>query len=65
MFTPLRLLSVKPDSSSLPLDDGDTAGEAPAYDPHAEFEHDDFGTIVTEVTTTTTTTRKKYRVQDT
>ena len=64
MFTPLRLPSVKLDSSSIPPEDGDTAGQAPAYAQHAEFEHDDFGTVVTEVTTTTTTTRKKYRVQD-
>jgi hypothetical protein len=34
--------------------------------PSTESEHDEFGTVVTEVTTSSTviTTRKKYRVED-
>lgn len=64
VFTPLRLPSEKPNSSSLPPDNGDTAGQAPAYAQHAEFEHNDFGTVVTEVTTVTTSTRRRYRVED-
>ena len=59
VFTPLRLPTEKPDSSFLPPDDEGTAGQAPAYAQHAEFEHNDFSTIVTEVTTVTTTTRRR------
>ena len=52
-------------SGSLPSYDGDT-GQSSARAQHTESEHDEFGTIVTEVTTTTTVvqTRKKYRVED-
>jgi len=49
-------------------------GPLPAYEgateqpftraQHAEFERDEFGTVVTEVIVATTTTRKKYRVED-
>ena len=50
------------DSGSLPSYDGDATGQSSARAQHAEYERDDFGTVVTEVTTITT--RKKYRVQD-
>ena len=45
---------------------GDEPGQSSTQIQHTECEHDDFGTIVTEVTTTNTvvTTRKKYRVED-
>ena len=49
-------------SSSLPSYDDDATGQSSTYTQHAESEHDDFGTIVTEVTVITT--RKKYRVED-
>ena len=43
-------------------------GHPPTHAQHAEFEHDEFGTIVNEVTVVTTnstvTTRKRYRVED-
>lgn len=53
-----------PSLSSLPSYDGDGSGQSSTQ--RAESEHDDFGTIVTEVTTSTTvvTTRKRYRVED-
>jgi len=51
-------------SGSLPSYDGDATGQSSAHTQHAEYERDDFGTVVTEVITSTTTTRKKYRVQD-
>jgi len=40
--------------------EGGTTGE-PSTRTQCETEHDDFGTVVTEVTTVTT--RKKYRVE--
>ena len=49
---------------SLPSYDGNATGQSSTSTQHAESEHDDFGTIVTEVTTTFITTRKKYRVED-
>ena len=49
-------------SSSLPQYDDGTGQSTRAQ--HVESEHDDFGTVVTEVTTTLVTTRKKYRVED-
>ena len=49
-------------SGSLPSYDGDATGQSSAHAQHAEYERDDLGTVVTEVTTITT--RKKYRVQD-
>jgi hypothetical protein len=53
-------------SGSLPsYDDGDNR-QSSARTQRAESEHDEFGTVVTEVTTSSTiiTTRKKYRVED-
>lgn len=43
----------------LPAYEGDGIGQPPAPAQRAEFEYDDFGTIVTEVTTVTT--RRRYR----
>lgn len=50
--------------SEPPSYSGDATGQFPVHNQTAEFENDDFNTIVTEVTTVTTTTRKKYRVED-
>ena len=54
-------------SGSLPSYDGET-GQSSTRAQHTESEHDEFGTVVTEVTTVATntlvTTRKKYRVED-
>ena len=49
---------------SLPTYDGNATAGQPST--RVESEHDEFGTIVKEVTTvtTTTTTYKKYRVED-
>ena len=51
----------------LPPYDGRAVGQ-PTHAQHAEFERDEFGTIVNEVTVVTTnstvTTRKRYRVED-
>jgi hypothetical protein len=47
-----------------PLYEGDAGVQPPTHTQHAEFERDDFGTIVTEVTTVTTSTRRRYRVED-
>ena len=54
-------------SGSLPAYDGDTTGESFTHTQRMEPEHDEFGTIVNEVTvvTSTVTTRKRYRVEDT
>ena len=49
-------------SGSLPPYNEDATGQPSARIQHAESEHDDFGTIVTEVTTVTT--RRRYRVED-
>ena len=46
-------------SGSLPSYDGDQ-WQTSALAQHAESEHDEFGTVITEVTVVTT--RKKYRV---
>ena len=49
---------------------GDATGQSSTHTQHTESEHDEFGTIVSEVTvvttnsTSTVTTRKKYRVED-
>ena len=52
----------------LPPYDGRAVGQHPAHAQRAEFERDEFGTIVNEVTVVTTTstitTRKRYRVED-
>ena len=61
------------DSSSPPSYDGDVTGQPSTRSQHIEFERDDFGTIVNEVTVVTTntntkntvTTHKRYRVADT
>lgn len=45
----------------LPLYDENLPGQPPAQAQH-QYERDDFGTIVTEVTIVTT--RKRYRVED-
>ena len=39
-----------------------TRGQSPIRAQNTEYERDDFGTVVTEVTTITT--RKRYRVED-
>ena len=62
---PLRPSPETPSPDPLLSYDGKTAGQSSTSAQHAESEHDDFGTIVTEVTTTVITTRKKYRVEDT
>jgi len=49
---------------SPPLYEGDPIGQPPTRTQRVEFERDDFGTIVTEVTTVTTNTRRRYRVED-
>jgi hypothetical protein len=61
----LTLSSEALGSGSLPSYDGD-AGQPSTRAQHTESEHDEFGTVVTEVTTTTTvvTTHKKYRVEE-
>jgi len=46
----------------LPSYSRNATGQSSTNTHHAESEHDDFGTIVTEVTVVTT--RKRYRVQD-
>ena len=65
---PSRPLSEELGSGSLPSYDGATAGQSSARTQRIESEHDEFGTIVNEVTvvttTSTVTTRKKYRVED-
>ena len=49
-------------SGSPPSYDGNTTGQPSARTQQTEFQRDDFGTIVTEVTTVTT--HKRYRVED-
>ena len=57
-------------SGPLPSYDEDATRQSSARARHAEFERDEFGTIVNEVTvvttnsTSTVTTRKRYRVED-
>ena len=60
--TPSSSSSGNFDSGSLPSYDGGVAGQFNARTRHAESEHDDFGTIVSEVTVVTT--HKRYRVPD-
>jgi hypothetical protein len=48
---------------SLPSYDGDV-GQSSTRAQQTESEHDEFGTVVNEVTVVTVTTRKKYRVED-
>ena len=45
-----------------PSYEGDAIGQPSAHNQRTEFERDDFGTVVTEVTTVTT--RRRYRVED-
>ena len=55
-------------SGSPPLYNEDATGQSSTRARHTEFEQDEFGTIVNEVTVVTTnstvTTRKRYRVED-
>ena len=65
-------ISTPPQSSSGMFDSysGDAPGQSSTHTHHAEFERDEFGTIVNDVTVVTTTstntvtTRKRYRVED-
>ncbi|KAF9641997.1 hypothetical protein BDM02DRAFT_3194118 [Thelephora ganbajun] len=61
VFTPSPL-----GSGPLPPYDEDPTGQSSTRTQHVESEHDEFGTIVKEVTvvTSTITTYKKYRVED-
>lgn len=64
---PSQPLSKTNGSNTLPSRNGDITAQSSArtQNRHAEYECDDIGTVVTEITTTTTaTTRKKYRVED-
>ena len=67
MSVPSQSPSEKLDSGSLPSYEGDVAGQSSTRAQRVESEHDEFGTVVKEVTVTTTTitTCKKYRVEDT
>ena len=72
--TPASPSSGNLDSSSLPSYDGGVTSQSTTRAQHVESEHDDFGTIVNEVTIVTTnstvatnstvTTRKRYQVPD-
>ena len=65
-FTPPRSSFKTLEPGSLPSYERDPGQSSAHADQHAESEHDEFGTIVNEVTvvTTTVTTRKRYRVED-
>ena len=63
-FAPSQQSPETPGSDSLPSYDSDATGQSSARAQHADFERDEFGTIVTEVTTSVITTRKRYRVED-
>ena len=68
-LTPSQLLSETLGSGSLyPCYDGHPTGKSFSRAQCDESEHDEFGTIVNEVTvvttTSTVTTRKRYRVED-
>ena len=66
-----KLIPTEVDGGATPPDEEPGLGPAPPYNENerrgpttqAEYERDDFGTVVTEVTIVTT--RKKYRVEDT
>jgi len=64
VFATSQLLSETLGSGSLPSYDGGETGQSSTRAQHVESEHDEFGTVVTEVTTTVVTTRKRYRVED-
>ena len=51
------------DSGFPPSYSGDPTGQSSIHAKVSDSEHDDFGTIVTEVTTVTTATRRRYRVE--
>lgn len=53
-----RSSSVTLDPDHPPPFDGNATGQSATHVQHAESEHDDLGTVVTEVTTTVITTRK-------
>ena len=59
----MKVESASTPPGSLPSYDGD-AGQSSTRTQHTESEHDEFGTVVNEVTVVTITTRKKYRVED-
>ena len=61
-FIPSPPFSENLGSGPLPSYDGDGTRQPSARARHAEFEQDEFGTIVNEVTVVTT--RKRYRVED-
>ncbi|KAF9649757.1 hypothetical protein BDM02DRAFT_3260142 [Thelephora ganbajun] len=67
-LTPSQLLSEMLGSGSLPPYKGNSTGQSSTHAQRTEAEHDEFGTIVNEVTvvttTSTVTTRKRYRVED-
>jgi hypothetical protein len=60
VFTPPRALSEVFGSGSPPSYNGAATEQSSTRTQHAESVHDDFGTIITEVTTIT----KRYRVED-
>ncbi|KAF9649750.1 hypothetical protein BDM02DRAFT_3113175, partial [Thelephora ganbajun] len=66
VFTSSQSSSGTLGSGPLPPYDGDATGQSSTRTQHVEPEHDEFGTIVKEVTvvTSTVTTHKKYRVED-
>ena len=65
---PVKIEEVTHGSGLPPSYDGDATGQSSTHAQRADFEHDEFGTIVNEVTvvttTSTVTTRKKYRAED-
>jgi N-methylhydantoinase A/oxoprolinase/acetone carboxylase beta subunit len=69
-LAPSKSLTETLGSGTLPPYDGDAAGQSSTRAQYAESEHDEFGTVVNEVTVVTTvttntvTTRKRYRVED-
>jgi len=60
MPTPPQPSPETPGQGPLPSYDGLATGQSPTHTRHVESEHDDFGTVVTEVTTTIITTRGEY-----
>ena len=64
MLAPSRSSSGMLGLDSLPSCNGNATGQSPTRAQHAGSGHDEFGTVVTEVTTTVIITRKKHRVKD-
>ncbi|KAF9649746.1 hypothetical protein BDM02DRAFT_3128113 [Thelephora ganbajun] len=66
VFTSSQSSSGTLGSGPLPPYDGDATGQSSTRTQHVEPEHDEFGTIVKEITVVTSivTTHKKYRVGD-